>query len=231
MTGTYTYTNTNTITMSNSWNNWNVTSTITPVYKIWVGGIDTGTAISTNNTVWSNWTQISSVYTLKDEITTAAWGNWQNVTTYATAGFVPKLTKESLAEAKLFMDEQARKFRQEEAIRLEAQRKAQEVERLKKEKATKRAKVLLQGLLNDEQLRRFLMDECIPVDTAKGNKYLIRPGRAGNIDALDKEGKIMHRLCCHPKDQVPNYDTMVAQLMYLLGDEDTFLQTANVHRI
>jgi hypothetical protein len=66
------------------------------------------------------------------------------------------------------------------------------------------------------------------VDTAKGNKYLIRKDK--HILAY-KDGKPDAGLCVHPDRYVPPYDTMLAQLLFLRANEDVLLRTANRHGV
>ncbi len=98
-----------------------------------------------------------------------------------------------------------------------------------KELAEEKALKLLKENLTKEQLERFEKDECIPVDTAKGNKYLIKKGRTGNVHMIDKDGNTIHQLCAHPRSYIPDFDTMLAQKFYLEYFEDEFLQIANRH--
>ncbi len=116
----------------------------------------------------------------------------------------------------------------EQAQREETQR-AEEARREAKRIADEKARSLLIATLNEVQLERFERDECIPVDSEKGNKYLIRKSRIKNIDVLDENGNCKHRLCVHPEEQVPDYDTMLTQKLYLETCEDELLKVANIH--
>jgi hypothetical protein len=51
----------------------------------------------------------------------------------------------------------------------------------------------------------------------------------GNIDVVNAEGIIAHRLCVHPMIGVPDSDTMLAQKLLLEHDEDRCIRVANVH--
>jgi hypothetical protein len=50
-----------------------------------------------------------------------------------------------------------------------------------------------------------------------------------NVDVVCKDGKVLHRLCAHPADFVPNPDTMLAQKLYLEHQEEAFVKIANIH--
>lgn len=141
-------------------------------------------------------------------------------------------------------EQRAERERREAEYRANAERQRLEHERLaalrenERAEADARARKLLMDALTEPQLERFMRDECIPVDTAKGNKYLIKKARQINIDVLvpddDKRHenwKVSHRLCAHPAHDVPDYDTMLTQLLYLRHAEDEFLQVAHRHPV
>jgi hypothetical protein len=92
--------------------------------------------------------------------------------------------------------------------------------------ASDRAKNLLLSTLTKEQLKRFEEDRCIPVDSEKGNSYIIRPAKSINIEVVGKH----HKLCAGPDADVPLYDAMLAQKLMLENDEKAFLKVANVWR-
>jgi hypothetical protein len=64
-----------------------------------------------------------------------------------------------------------------------------------------------------------------------GKKYRINRGRSANVDVLDENGKVVRSLCAHPRDGVPDADTMLSQALMLKHDEPGFLRIANVHSI
>ena len=67
------------------------------------------------------------------------------------------------------------------------------------------------------------------IDTASGKKYRINRGRSANIDVLDETGKVVRSLCVHPREGVPDADTMLSQALMLRHDEEALLRMANVH--
>ncbi len=100
---------------------------------------------------------------------------------------------------------------------------------MKKSMAEEKALKLLTKNLSKIQLERFLKDKCIPIDSQLGNKYLIRKGRFVNIEVLDEDGKVKHKICAHPRERFPDYDTMLAQKLFLESAEEEFLKIANIH--
>ena len=100
----------------------------------------------------------------------------------------------------------------------------------KREEANNKALALLKKSLTKIQLERFEQDECIPIDTAKGNRYLIEKKGQINILVLDKDNKPIRKLCTTIGD-CPIYDNMLAQKLYLETCEEEFLKIAHVHPI
>lgn len=107
------------------------------------------------------------------------------------------------------------------------QREHEEARR-KEAVATERANELLHAHLTDAQRSDLARDGFFFVDSLRGNKYRIRRGRVGNVDAMHQCGeKVSHRLCAHPQLYVPDGDTMLAQKLMLEHNEDEFLRLAN----
>lgn len=166
--------------------------------------------------VWNEWVASGTVNVGIDASSTdASWNSW--VYAQAETEDEKRLRAAQEVGAKPRWDAQQR-------VLAEAAAKREEEQRL----ADARAKELLKGALVQAQLERFERDECIPVDTAKGNKYLIRKGRTKNIDVLNPDGTVKHRLCVHPASDCPDFDTMLAQKLWLEHSEDEILRMANV---
>lgn len=131
---------------------------------------------------------------------------------YTTYGiYVPSLTAEQ-------------KLEQEWNILLDQKRQEQYI--LTRNVAEKRSLELLTRNLTAEQLKRFEEDKCIPIDTGRGNKYLIKPARSINIEVIGKR----HKLCAGPVGDMPIYDFMLAQKLFLEQNEKRFLRIAIEHR-
>lgn len=110
-------------------------------------------------------------------------------------------------------------------------RQAEEDARLRKieaEEADERAEILLHEHLTLDQIDMLEKMREFLVMGSRGNRYLIRRGRAGNVLGLDEHGKPVRRYCAHPAESVPDPDTMLAQKLMLEIDEDSFLRVANV---
>ena len=102
----------------------------------------------------------------------------------------------------------------------------------KDRRAKRRSLTLLLKLLNQTQRQEFREFRHFHVVGGRtGNRYRIHVGSISNIDVLHRNGTVRHRLCVQPTGDVPTYDVMAAQLLYL-QDPDTelrFLRKANVH--
>jgi len=98
-------------------------------------------------------------------------------------------------------------------------------------RATRRALILLLQQLNPKQRQEFREYRCFYVTGASsGDRYRIRVGTIANVDVFRSDGMVKHRLCARPVEDVPVYDVMAAQLLYLQdpGTEQRFLLQANV---
>lgn len=97
--------------------------------------------------------------------------------------------------------------------------------------AQRRARNLLLEFLTPLQRETFRDLRHIVVRGASGQRYRIEEGRIGNVALLGPDGQPLHRLCAHPREIVPDADTMLTQL-FMLRDPETerqFLERANVH--
>lgn len=90
-------------------------------------------------------------------------------------------------------------------------------------RALLKSRKLLCENLSPEQLKEFEASETFTV-VAKGTstRYLIRPIRSFNVTEVDNE-----RAYCGTFPDVPIYDQMLAQKLYIENDPDTFFSQAN----
>jgi hypothetical protein len=98
--------------------------------------------------------------------------------------------------------------------------------------AEKRSLSLLLNLLSDEQRVEFQSHGYFHVTGgSSGERYRIRRDSAVNIDVLGKDGSARIYLCGRPIGNLPMYDVMAAQLLYLQDrdSETRFLEQANRH--
>jgi hypothetical protein len=99
-------------------------------------------------------------------------------------------------------------------------------------RAEQRARSLLLGLLNGEQRAEFEAGGYFHVTGgSSGERYRIRADSAVNIDVFAPDGNIRFHLCARPAGNIPMYDVMAGQLLYLQDSstEARFLAQANRH--
>jgi hypothetical protein len=105
-------------------------------------------------------------------------------------------------------------------------------EAIQKGRAEQRALSLLLGLLNHEQRYDFQAHGYFHVTGGStGERYRIRVDSAVNIDVLGENGTVRYHLCGRPNGNIPMYDVMAGQLLYLQDrvTEARFLAQANRH--
>ena len=118
---------------------------------------------------------------------------------------------------------------------LDARRHNEELmrdERRNVRRAQRRSLSLLMRLQSPAQREEFRTTRQFHVIGGKtGTRYRIRAATLVNIDVLDNDGAVMHRLCAHPTGDVPLYDVLAAQMLHLqdASTELRFLQQAYVH--
>lgn len=88
------------------------------------------------------------------------------------------------------------------------------------------AEELLLSCLNDVQKKSLEENGYFELISKNGNIYRIWRGRSNNVIKME-EGKCVTRLCAHPREYVPNSDTMLAQALMLQYAEEQFLSIAN----
>jgi len=137
----------------------------------------------------------------------------------------PELTPEERAQ---MAARQAELAAERERYRVEWEAK-QTALRVAREQAVGRAESLLRSLLSQEQLAMFTRERAFVVN-GRRDRYRIRAGRQGNVDVVGHDGRIREVLCIHPREDVPNFDTMVAQKLMIEDNEDSFVALANKSR-
>lgn len=132
-----------------------------------------------------------------------------------------------------------RRIREREALfqRVEAENRAHK-------EAQEKAEQTLLSLLTPEQREEYRVRRLFHVRGSKGTLYRILHGSSGNIRQVlseADEGRGLHAFCAHPRMHVeavdeltsagrlPHEDAMIAQMLALMTDEDSFLAVANRH--
>lgn len=120
-----------------------------------------------------------------------------------------------------------------------------EAESRSKEEAKAKAEQTLLSLLTPEQRREYRERKHFHIRGSKGTLYRILHGSSGNVRQVlseADEGRGLHAYCAHPRMRVegddsigvvggvlPHEDAMIAQMLQLMVDEDSFLAVANRH--
>ena len=153
----------------------------------------------------SNWADSTATITNKE-----TWRRWV-IRSHITSLSVPRND---------LVDYEAVRRRNEALVQAEGERKS----------ARERAEVLLNEVLTPDQRQELkengyftlrLMDD-------KGTRfYRIYRGRSRNVQQVTEDGRRIMTLCAHPNEHVPDADTIVAQKLMLMTNEQEFLRVAN----
>lgn len=185
-------------------------------WTYWVH-VNTGTSATSAQT-WTTWN--STIDTGTGGTVDSIWYFWVDGTGRVVQSSAPQAeyvapprTPEQIAA-----DEERRVARQHEAREREAAHVM----------ASEKAQRLLASCLTQEQQRDLKREGSFSLKI--GNKhYRIRQGYAGNVELLE-DGRVVMKYCIHPREHVPDEDTMLAQKLLLEADEGEFLRVANASR-
>jgi hypothetical protein len=109
-----------------------------------------------------------------------------------------------------------------------ASKKQAAIAKAKMARARNKARRLLLEHLNIRQTADFEKFGFFFVIGSEGNLYQIRTGRSHNVRLFDPiQMKGIFSLCAHPTLGVPDYDTMLAQMLWIEYDEPAFVNMAN----
>lgn len=170
------------------------------------------TNVTTASSAWTAWTVTAT--SSSDNI----WVQWTSACTDAS------VSMGNLARAIQPETEEQRQGREQRETEARVQREKEIRER---EVAKQKAEALLLSMLDPEQTKELQEKNSFVLVSELANRYRIRRGRSMNVDQLDTEGKKIATLCAHPREAVPDADTMVAQMLMLTNHEQDFLRVAN----
>lgn len=93
--------------------------------------------------------------------------------------------------------------------------------------ANRRAEDLLRRELTPEQIEDLEKKQCFYLESVTTKRrYRIDRGTHGNVKLLGPDGKIIGTYCVQP-DNVPVADVMLAQKLWIEGNEEGFEKVAN----
>ncbi len=95
--------------------------------------------------------------------------------------------------------------------------------------AKERARILLKSVLTPSQWREYEEQGTITISSQSGRRYrLDNRTIVRNISRLDENDQVVELLCCHPTEDLPVEDVLVAQKLHLECAEESFRRTANI---
>ena len=196
-------------------------------------GIASSTSSTGNDTAWNVWICDGGI----NSATANTWGQWTTGTADASDVWHrwPDNNGTAYQGVANLQWGQPRELSAEEieATRIANEQRQREQEQRQREQkeAEEKAEKLLQENLDREQKAAYVERKVIPITTAKGNRYLIYKGRAGNVVKLDERDRAIEKFCIHPIEQCPDEDVMLSQLLWLRWMEEEFLRVANMTRL
>lgn len=196
-----------------------ISSTATTPY------IATGTA-STATVIFNRWVTTNATTT-----TATIWTAWTDCITTGTGTYVVTVDNDTPTVVTLPAPPTPEQQAELAAARARVEAEARQADKDRR-RANRRAMLTLLQFIRPEQRDEFRRHGHFYVrGGATGRRYRINRGRVANIDVLDGNGLVDHRLCAHPNLAVPDYDTMLAQALFLEApeDEEAFVRTANIH--
>jgi len=186
------------------------------------------TTTTSSDSTWYTWSGNSASTTSSTATTWSTWNydrcEWQKLADNGTYQAKPIVyTKEQLAEQKAQLEKLA-------AQRAEQARLAKEREK-KDAEAREKSKQLLISLLDKKQVEDLEKNGSFGFVAPSGKLYKIEKGVAGNVFLMDTCNRKVERYCCHPKMEVPSYDAMASQFIWLKFCEEEFVKLANKTRM
>lgn len=178
----------------------------------------------TNDEVWNAWnvqfmtTTAATTTTITLDTTWADWNRQFAVEDQARENRI----RRQIAERRQPSAEEQERWRQEELRRREAEAR----QRKEAAEADLKAIELLKSCLSPEQKEEYEQKKCFHLIVGD-KKYRIKQGSHGNVELIDKDGRVKRTFCVQPRG-VPEGDAMLAQKLLLATDEKRFYELANV---
>jgi hypothetical protein len=175
----------------------------------------------TNDQVWNAWNVQFTTSSATTITLDATWGHWNEQFVAEEANRENRIRRQ-VAERRQPSAEEQERWRREEIRRREAEDK-----RLAEERdANRKAIELLKSCLTPEQKEEYERMKCFHLIVGD-KKYRIKQGSHGNVELIDKDGRVKRTFCVQPRG-VPEGDAMLAQKLLLATDEKRFYELANV---
>lgn len=187
-------------------------ATTTAYYAIntWDQWATTGTTTTAINT-WDQW----------DTTTTGiVWAKWSTATTPTTQTVGWQEAVEETEEQRRAREEQQRAWNRQ-----------QEENQRRQVEAQARAEKILFENLSDIQRADYKRHRHFFCEGRSGRRFRIRTGTVANVDVIDRDGRITHRICAAAGGHgaIPDADNMLAQMLHLTHDDEGFERMGNRH--
>lgn len=174
-----------------------------------------------NDQIWNEWNIQFTASSATTITLNTTWGHWNEQFVAEEQARENRIRRQIVERRQPSAEEQER-WRQEEIRRREA-----EDRRLKEEReANQKAIDLLKSCLTPEQREEYEQKKCFHL-LVGDKKYRIKQGSHGNVELIDKDGRVKRTFCVQPRG-VPDGDAMLAQKLLLATDEKRFYELANV---
>lgn len=189
-----------------------------------------------SETVWVRWSTTTSCNTGS---TLDIWDEWNTGSMLTTGSTVWSMWNEYGQRSRLLRpdprplqrpaiqvleteEDRRRRNEQEQRFRREEEEKQSKVRA-----AYERAMTLLKSCLNSEQKDSLEKSRFFYVTAPSGRRYRIDEGTHGNLKVVDKDGRVIERLCVQPNG-VPAGDAMLVQKLMIETAEDALRSHANI---
>lgn len=194
---------------------------------------------------WPTYTPVYTFPVTSATTETVTWATnrtnvtWANATTDWTSPATPiSALYRDAAQLRALINEtiEAREARLRRAAAQDVVWQAQvEADRIERQRAIERAEILLQESLSPQQQEELSRCGFFTVATQLQNGhpriYQLRRGRVANILEVNAQGHGVSRWCVHPRLDVPDADTLLAQKLWLENRPDELLAIANRHPV
>ncbi len=194
---------------------WDLTSVIWSA----VGGVSTPVSGDVQY-IWAGWNDgyvTGSAYAPIADYANVnqIWGNWNAANAGLYANDLQGLA--GIGAAQRDAAYEARLARELEGLK---------VAQLLRDEADKKAEALLLRHLSEEQRKTWRESRYFEL-IAKGGRYRLYKGWAGNVARIGADNRETDRYCIHPALMVPEADNLLAQKLMLEMEEERFLKVAN----
>jgi len=187
---------------------------------------------------WTTTTSTTANTTSNDSV----WFVWASNATATSATYTGSVTyNERTPEQTALLEEHEEQrraliARRDEERRVDAHIRRQQIatREAEREAAHNRGLESLEFVLTKDEFQHYQDHGELIITASEGDRFMIDPGYAGNVRALDGEGKYLVSLCAHPRmsmgtGYLPESDAWITQILALKTDQNAFERIANAN--